>query len=271
MSLITISQDFGSEGFAIAKKIAEMLNLELYDDDRIKEEALKEGIREEYLKGLEEKAPGFFDRLKGRKPDIYLDVLQSVVYRISKQGHGVIVGHGSQMLLKDFGCALHVRIYGSGKTRARKMAEQRGISYEAARKIIMKKDDELKGFFKFAFQMDPNDPGLYDLILNMEKISMETAVKYIADLARSDDIKTCSLSALESMERLSLERKVHAALLEHMLASRIFTVEVTAPGTVTIYGIANSEDEKAKVLDIIGNMKEINKVESSLVVVKEGL
>ncbi|MCF8095137.1 MAG: cytidylate kinase family protein [Desulfobacteraceae bacterium] len=267
MSLITISQDFGTEGYTIAKQVGDALDLEVYDDARLKDEALKEGISEEYLKGLEEKAPGFFDRLMGRKPDIYLDVLQSVVYRISRQGEGIVVGHGSQMLLKDFGCALHVRIHASLPKRAELMAEQRGIEYQVAEKIILKKDEEYKGFFKYAFQMDPNDPDLYDLVLNTGKISTETAAKYIADLGRSEEIKACSLEALESMDRMSLERRIHAALTENEIFSKMISVEVSEPGTVYIYGIVTSENEKARIVDTVKNIKEINKVKNNVVVV----
>lgn len=271
MSLITISQDFGSEGYAIAKQVADMLKLELYDDDRLKDAALKEGVSAENLRGLEEKAPGFFDRLMGRKPDIYLDVLQSVVYRLARSGSGIIVGHGSQVLLRDFGCALHVRIHASVESRAAAMAQQRGISREAAGKIIVKKDDEYKGFFRYAFQMNPNDPGLYDLILNTGKISAETAAKNIADLAQSDDVKACSLSALESMDRLSLERKIHAELLDNGVYSKIISIEIPEPGTALIYGIAASRNEKEKITDIVGRMKEIDKVEDNIVVIAQSI
>jgi cytidylate kinase len=268
MPLITISQDFGSEGYAIAKQVAESLELDLYDDERLKEEALKEGIRPEYLKGLEEKAPGFFDRLMGRKPDIYLDILKSVVYHISRTGDGIVVGHGSQMLLKDFNCALHIRIYASMQKRAEALAQQENLSYEAAEKIIRNKDEEYKGFFKYAFQMDPNNPELYDLFLNTGKISAETAARYIADLARSDDIKACSLAVLESMDRMSLERKIHAELSEHGIFPKMISIEVSGTGTACVYGVTSSESEKDRIVDVVTNMKEIDRIENNIVVAK---
>ena len=36
--------------------------------------------------------------------------MDSIIFEVSRKGNGVIIGHGSQMLLQDFGCALHVRI-----------------------------------------------------------------------------------------------------------------------------------------------------------------
>jgi len=75
MALITISHGLGSSGMGIARQVAETLNLELYDDQRIKEQAVKMGIRTEDLKGLDEKKPGLFDRLLSSKPEVYKDLL----------------------------------------------------------------------------------------------------------------------------------------------------------------------------------------------------
>jgi hypothetical protein len=117
MSLITISESIGCGGKAIAALVAKELKLELYDDRRLEEEAIQLGVQPEALKDLDEKAPGLFSRMFSDKPQVYLDLLQGVVYEVAKRGQGIILGHGSQVLLRDFGCALHVRIYGSESSR----------------------------------------------------------------------------------------------------------------------------------------------------------
>ena len=104
MSLVTITQTIGCNGLAIARRIAEGLGIELYDDSRLREEAIRMGFHEEKLKGFQEKAPDWFDRILGGKPEMYLELMESVVYEAARRGEGVILGHGSQMLLHDFGC-----------------------------------------------------------------------------------------------------------------------------------------------------------------------
>ena len=108
MPLITISENLGSGGLSIAQQVAEKLEVVLYDDDRLQKEAVELGIRAEDIKiGLDEKAPGFFDQILGRRPDIYMDFMEALVYEVSRRGDGIVIGHCSQMLLRDFGCALH--------------------------------------------------------------------------------------------------------------------------------------------------------------------
>ena len=84
---------------------------------------------------------------------------------------------------------------------------KKGVDRKHAEKLIRMKDDQQKGFFQYAFQGDNSDPALYDLIINTEKISWELATKLIVDLARSDEIKACSLTALATMRRMGLEKK----------------------------------------------------------------
>ena len=138
--------------------------------------------KEDVKSGLDEKAPGFLDRIFSRKPEIYLDCMEALVYEVAKKGEGIIIGHGSQMMLRDFECALHVHIYADEATRIRNLMNQRGMSEEAARKLIEKSDHEQEGFFRFAFHMDWTDPSLYDLVINTEQIGIDTAAKLLADM-----------------------------------------------------------------------------------------
>lgn len=264
MSLITISQDFASGGFAIAKKVAEELNVKVYDDDRLKEKALELGVNPENLPGLEEKVPGFFDRLLRKTPEIYLDVLQGVVYRVAEQGEGIIFGHGAQVLLKDFECALHIRVFAPREKRIQNAMVKRGVDRKHAEKIIRIKDDQLNGFFQYAFQGNNSDPALYDLIINTDKISWEQAAKQIIDLARSDEIKACSLTALETMRRMGLEKKIHASFLDAGITPNMIFIKVPEPGVVDLSGFADSEEQKKLIVKIAQEIEGVSRVDEHI-------
>ena len=266
MSLITISQNLGSGGMSIARQVAEGLNLELYDDDRLQKEALQLGIRSEDLKSIDEKMPGLFDRILGRKPEIYLDFMEAVVYEVSKRGEGVIIGHCSQMLLRDFGCAMHVFVHASEATRIRNLVETQSVSRDVAEKLIRKSDQHRTGFFRYSFHMELSDPSLYDLTINTEKIGNESAAKFIIDLATSDEITSCSLTALESMERLSQEKKVHAALLKNDIDLRYLNVEVVESGVARIGGIVFAKEDQLKIVEIAKGVAGISDVRAEITV-----
>ena len=58
MSLITVTTSIGCGGNRVAQKVAEGLKLDLYDDDRLQQEAISMGYSSEDLKGFDQKAPG---------------------------------------------------------------------------------------------------------------------------------------------------------------------------------------------------------------------
>ena len=268
MPLITISRGIGCGGMVIARLVADGLKVKLYDDDMLQKEAVRLGYRAEKIKGLDAKAPGFLDLLLGQKPNIYLDYMEALIYEVAKKGEGVIVGHGSQMLLRDFECALHVRIYAGEPTRIKNLMEQQGLSEEAAMKLIHKNDHEQKGFFRFAFHMDWTDPSLYDLIINTEQLGIVTAARLIMEAARSDGIKACSLTAFEAMERLALKKKIEAVLLENQVQMVRFHIEVAQKGDVEIRGFAESAEEKAQILKTIEAVKGVSKVHGDIGIIR---
>ncbi len=275
MSLITISESIGCEGKVIAARVADELKLEIYDDRRLEEEAIQLGIQPEDAKGLDEKAPGLLSRIFSDKPQVYLDILQGVVYEVAKRGHGIILGHGSQVLLRDFGCALHVRIYGSESSRIEYLMNQRGLSREAAEKLIHKTDNEQRGFLQFAFHMDWNDPSLYDLVINRDKLSTDLAAKLIIEAARSQEIEDCSKTALESMERLSLSRRVDAAILGSDLGRDVFSrdmfhIEVPEKGVLHITGATHTQGAEERLLKVVKGVPGVTEVRSEVVVMPPG-
>jgi cytidylate kinase len=265
MSLITITSGIGCGEMRIARQVADGLELELYDDQRLQEKAVEMGLSLEDLKGFDEKTPGLFNRLLRRKPEVYLDVLDALIYEIAHQGEGILFGHGAQLLLRDFECALQVRIYSSESSRINYLMNNQNLSHEAAEKMIHKTDNERSGFFQFAYNMDWNDLSLYDLIVNRDKLGEDSAAKLIIEVAKSEAIAACSLSALDSMERMSLLKKVQAAILKTNISPLEFHIEVPEKGMVCITGSLSPFDSESTLLELVRAVPGVKEVKSELV------
>ena len=69
MPLITITHTIGCDALAIARRVADGLSVEIYDDSRLREEAIRMGLHTDQLKGFREKAPDWFEHLLSEKPD----------------------------------------------------------------------------------------------------------------------------------------------------------------------------------------------------------
>ena len=264
MPLITITDSFGTQGNKVARIVAQRLSVELFDDKKLQSsvaDADRLG-RTEYR--FDRRAPGFWERLRSREPQVYLDTMEAAVYDIARSGEGVIIGHGSQMLLHDFACAFHVRLHVGFNLRVANLIASQGLNPDAAENLIRKYDKNQRAFFRYAFHRDLDASSLYDLVINMGKMKAETVSDLILKAVQSDDIQSCSLDAHSSMRRLSQERKIHAALLENNIDISTLNISVPEIGRASLTGAAVSQEEKTRIADIVKNVDGISEVHTDL-------
>jgi hypothetical protein len=144
--------------------------------------------------------------------------------------------------------------------------EEKQTGREIAEKIIHRSDHDKKAFIRFAYDEDWLNPRLYDLLLNTDKLSIDSAVRMIVDAAKSDEIKSCGIDSVQLLGKLSLNRKIESVLLEAgvMNLNLFFTVE--EPDSVMLYGIVNSSEEKERIEKLVKKIKEIKNIKNQLVV-----
>ena len=268
MPLITITRALGSGEMSIAGGVAEALKIKTYDDFELKQIALKMGVQSQNLKSLDEKAPRFFDRILSKTPQVYLELMESVIYEVAKQGDGVIIGHGSQFLLQNFECALHVLIHAPKATRIKRLVDEGGLTHQGAKKMIQQSDSKQRGFFRYAFHMDLSDPSLYDLTINTEKISTKSAISLITEVAHSQEIKACSLDAIDIMARMALSKKIRATLMENGINLSMLHIETWPDETVDIRGFAHSVEERYQIVEVINRLPGISQVRTDISIMR---
>ena len=268
MPFITFSRKMGANGTAIAKQVAEKMGYRFYDTEAIENAAQEMGFLKNF-KEIDEKAPSLFRRLFSHKPAIELDRLNSIVYELAKKGDAVFLGRGGQILLRDFNCALHIRVTASLKKRIQNLIE-RGMHREAASKAIEDSDHERSSFIRFAFKADWENDELYDIVLNMDKVTVKLAVETILTMARSDEIKACSVDAMKSLEMMSLQTRAEAALIEAGLtygpAGTYIQAQVEDPGKVLLTGRVDSDVTKKRAQEIVQKVKGAGSVDNRIMI-----
>jgi cytidylate kinase len=266
MHFVTFSRKMGTNGTEIAKQVAEKLGYHLYDTEAIENAASEMGFLES-VKEIDKKVPSIFQRLFTHKPAIELDRLTSVIYELASRGDAVFLGRGGHVLLKDFSCALHVRVTASLEKRIQNLVE-RGMPREAASKAIEDSDHERSTFVRFAFKADWDNQELYDIVLNMNKMTVKLAVETILTMARSEEIKACSVDAMRSLEVMGLANRAEAALTEAGLtygpAGAYVWAIVEEPGKVRLVGVVDDKPTKARAEKIIRNLKGVESIENQI-------
>jgi cytidylate kinase len=265
MYFITFSRKMGTNGTEIARRVAEKMGYIFYDTEAIENAAREMGFLKNF-KEIDEKPPSLFQRLFSHKPAIELDRLTSVIYELAKKGNAVFLGRGSQILLKSFTCALHIRVTASIERRVQNLIG-RGFTREGALKAIERSDHERSTFIKFAFGVDWENADLYDLVLNMDKLSVNLGVNTVLGLARSEEIKACSIDAMKSIEMMGLARRAEATLIEAGLTygpTTSISISVSEPGKIQLSGLAESQATKIRAENLLKALKGVESIENQI-------
>ncbi|NOZ01442.1 MAG: cytidylate kinase-like family protein [Deltaproteobacteria bacterium] len=184
---ITISREFGSLGAKVGEQVAERLGFTFDDQDVITRIAETEHVRRAVLESVDERVR---DRMTewiaeqfggGRLTSSrFLKALTSVILTIGHHGKAVIIGRGSQFLLKPEK-TLRVRAYAPTAFRIQQIMAGRGLSRSEAEALVDEVDNQRRDFYAEHFNKDWADPGHYDLLVNMATYSVEHATQIVVE------------------------------------------------------------------------------------------
>jgi len=263
MYFITFSRKMGTSGSEIARRVAEQMGYSFYDTEEIENTDREMGFLKD-IKEIDEKVPSMFERLFSQKPEVHLDRLHSIIYELASRGNAVFLGRGSHILLRAFKCALHIRVTASLEKRIENLVG-RGLHREVAIKAIHKSDHERGAFIKFAFGVDWDNPELYDLVINMDNLTLDLAVNTVLHIAGSEEIKARSVDAMRSLEMMGLARRAEAALIEAGLKHGP-SISVLEPGTIQLTGVVTVE-LKTKAEETLKAVKGIKSIDNQIRVI----
>jgi len=184
-SVITFSKEPGSQGNAVARRVAEKLNFAFFDRDLIKRIAKSAQISENVIEALEkERMSGVEDFISSLiqkhylHPDVYMEHLMKVIAAIGKHGRTVIVGRGANFLLPPDE-RFSIRVIASLDVRVQNVARTYDVSLEEAKRRVVQRESRRQAFIRQSFHVDIADPKHYDLIVNTSRMKIDAAVKAI--------------------------------------------------------------------------------------------
>jgi cytidylate kinase len=110
----------------------------------------------------------------------FFQAIGDILKDLAEEGNVVIMGRGSNLVLKNFPGVLHVGVVAPLEFRIETTMSRAGMSREAAKKYIA--DEELAriSFFKRHFKAHPDDPLLYHMVVNPGTLGIETSAVVIS-------------------------------------------------------------------------------------------
>ena len=200
MAVITISRQFGAGGKTLGRMIAESLNYTFADSTIVQRLAKEANVSTDWVIAQEKEAGSTFSRLinsmvsrslidrvikdeRGYLDEqLYLDYLVLIIAQIADEGDVVILGRGSQYILKDHPDAFHILLVDNLENRIHFMVDHYELAEKKARQVVNFEDKRRTNLYRKLGKADYDSPALYHMVLNMERFSLDDALKQVVSL-----------------------------------------------------------------------------------------
>ena len=203
MAIITISRQFGAGGRTLGKLVAEKLGYAFVDEEIIQMLAKQAKASAGGVESVEKEAGGrllkyitklvsksFVDLIlndqRSYDEEIYVDLLYQIINRIADEGNTVIIGRGSQYVLRNRKDAYHILLVAQKEDRIRFMEKNYNLSPKEAALVVNKQDQRRMNLYKKLGKEDYDQPYLYHLVINSSKQELRKAADIICQLVAPD-------------------------------------------------------------------------------------
>jgi cytidylate kinase len=223
-----------SGGAALAERVASALGCPCLGREILVDAASRLGVPEAVLAEKLEHGPGLWERLTLERR-IYAVAMQAALAELVTSGELVYHGYAGHLLLRGLPAVLRVRLIAPMAMRVRAEMERLGLTQEVAEARIRARDEGRLAWTRAVYGVDLRDPALYDLVVNLEGLSLARASATVIEAARQPEL----LVTAEARERLAdfaLECRVKVAFAMHPASRGLDLAVRAANGQVTVMG-----------------------------------
>lgn len=200
MAVLTISRQFGAGGITLGKMIADKLGYTFADTEIIQEIAKEANVSPQWVESFEKEAgtklsrvissmvsQKWIDRvLKDERgyldEQIYLDYLVLIIAKMADEDNVVIIGRGSQYILNDHPDAFHILLVDEFENRVKFLVDRYRFSSKKANQVVINEDKRRLNLYRKLHKQDYDNPGLYHLVLNMNRMDFNMAEKLVCQM-----------------------------------------------------------------------------------------
>jgi len=265
MSIVAISQSLGSWGDEIGRELARTLAYEFADREIILKAAERFGETPTELEYVTEEKPTLWERFTDTKRR-YLTYVEAIVFEMAARDNAVLSGRGAVILLRKVRHALRVRVTAPDRLRASRVEHQQGLTSDAAVHLVRESDHDRASRVKFLYHVDWDDPLLYDLALNTERVDVKEGARLIQNALQAERFQPTAESRAEARD-LSLAAHARAALLVNPVTRALHLSVSCKDGRLSVSGMVERAELRKAAEETIGSVPGVTGVLSEIVVV----
>jgi cytidylate kinase len=269
MPIITIYQGASGSGENLAQQVAQALDYRCVSREVLREASERFAIPEAKLNSILEREPSWWERwLENLRP--YQIAFQAAMCEVARGGNIVYHGHMGHELLPGIRHVLKIMLTASMEFRAEQIRSRQGLTDVAARKYIEEVDKARTQRIMALFGTNLHDPSRYDLVINMERISLEAASNMIVEVARLEEYQSTA-SSEQAFQDLTLASTIQGTLVMSPNL-RNLTINVRAnSGAIKLSGVLFQWTAEEEIVNLVQGLSGVTKVETDFVMSDEHL
>jgi cytidylate kinase len=263
MPVIALTQGMGSLAQDIAEQLAAELNLATLQHEIAERVAEKMHVSRSLINRLRGGKAGTIERLRTDRHAMALYSAEEVLEAAAK-GNVVIRGWGATQLLRPVPHVPCIRIMRPFDKRVDWLMNQIDTDDRSVAEAEIQRSDQANASrMHDQFGVEWNQPVLFDLVLNTDRLSVDTCVQMIkALLVRPEFAETEASRAL--LQGMALSARVRAALRADDDTDGVDITIDTVDGTVTLRGIVAADAEKLAAARVTAGVAGVQQVDDQL-------
>jgi cytidylate kinase len=267
MTVIAMNREIGSLGTDVATEVAKQLDLKIIHSEIVANQiAERMGIEESAVQRYVDGSASIVERwlINRRKLSRYTS---EEILSLAQQGNVLIRGWGAATLLRDMPQVISVRVCAPMDFRVEIMMEKMGIKDpNAVRQEIERFDAAHTRVMRGSFNVEREDPLLYHLVLNSERLPVDACVKAICEMARHSRFQDHATTQSVLADKL-LEAKINSALGDEIgtsMAPTGVTVSVDN-GRVTLVATSSSGRLRARAEKVAARIAGVYAIDNRII------
>src|SRR6478609_4097149 len=183
MPVIALTQEMGSLAKDVAVRLGELANLAVMRHEVVSNIAERMQVPPSLIRRLREGKAGFVERLSTDTREMALYTAEEV-FSLAERGNVVLRGWGATCLLRPVQHVARVRVTRPFDARVDWVMDQLGMDNRAAAESEVRRSDTAHtSRMQALFGVTWGDPLLYDVVLNTDRLSVDSCAQTILQLA----------------------------------------------------------------------------------------
>jgi cytidylate kinase len=244
MSIVAISETAGSLGNEIGRRLAERLGYRFADREIIAKASDRFGENVTDLRHAAEEKPTLWERLTDTQQRYKLFV-EAIILEMAGGDNVVLAGLASAIVLRPVPHALRVRTNAPERIRADRVEQQQGLTREAALDHVRQTDHERAARVKFLYNVSVDDPFLYDVVVNTERLTADEGARLLQEAVQQPRFQTSADSQRQIIDLGIVAGAKAAFRASAMIDPREVFVSANG-GYVSLSGAVDEEEERQR-------------------------